>query len=1354
MDSFDLNKELEGIQDLDNYTFDNETDVPSLDRSGIAQLLEPAVDALANSSDSITYPAVFDAYRSLLKHAAALQGTHMIKILDSVSSAYQAEVEATSRDVDSEDQQTFMAHKTPLEMFAFLLSWFVNAAEKVKTSGDDDAPPPTAKPKRGRGGKAAASRSTARKQISEEWSWSGHIPATLALINKVLKLKTQKIWQTSGEREFFIGCVLRPVRHIAENEQYMKQQQIRFGVYKAICLAVKHHAHGLAMQISIMQLLQYYEHTSEYMADCLDILAREFDHSQLGDEILREIAGMNFSTQDNKGPRAFSRFLIRFGELAPRQVFKQLSSLQSQLDSEAYPMRLALVEILGSIIHELSEAPDDASDGSQKAKHLKQINGLYDLLLERMLDVSSYVRVKVLSTLSRLCDGGSKFPQQRLAMTRAAVEALEDKTSSVRKSAVSLLVKLILTHPYGMYGGYLSEEEWKVKYKEVADMLEKMEGDLGKAVEHNDREESQEGGDEDEEEGAGDGDGEDLEEGEQRKKKRKSKRKGDGSMEVDGEDEDEEEEEEDDADNEDEDAQMRNGSDAESDAPKPRKKKKGKKRPRKSELDLNALANEAAALGALNENQHLEQKLRKKYCLDALEFIRVVEDGMKTVERLLASNNKPEQLETLEFFRVTYEYKFDASEAGLKKMMHLIWAKDNNSTNEDGKELTGKSVRSRLLECYRNMYFEPGDNMDPKQQTNQIAKNMIEMTYNSTLAELISLEEMMRQYMEEGSIPDEVVSKLWMVYSSDRPLPRPQRRGAVIVLGMLALAKRQVVADRVETLVKVGLGDRGKNDLTLARYTCVALQRLNGSAKKVKGSLLDKTLRLDMENALFRKLQDALERPCRSKEWFPMAEQAINTVYALGERPDILCGSLIKNLTRRVFGHKPNKASQQQKDPDAMDQDEDQAGPSTQTQAEEDKDTGDVFELSQLLFVVGHVAIKQIVFLELVEREWKRQKHEKEMAENIGGGAATKSKDQEELDQVAGNAEDEIGERILSMREQELLDGPQSLLAIFGPMLVHIVGTPRKFKNKLLRATATLAFSKFLCVSSEFCDKNHRLLFKVLETSSDAGIRSNIVIALGDIAVSYSRIIDESNDELYKGLGDSDMVVKKNTLMVLTHLILNGMVKVKGQMGEMAKCVENEDERISNLAKLFFDELSSKDNVIYNNLPDVISHLSVGAHAIDEEKFQATMKFIFKYIEKEKQAENVVEKLCQRFRLSEDPRQWRDIAFCLSLLPFKSDRSVKKLVEGLQFYRDKLHEETVFARFQEILVKARQNKSANKPDAELNDFEAVLDENRRQGADDQEFEKRVEKGKAAAKKRAARRTQRKKAAPARHEDSD
>lgn len=147
------------------------------------------------------------------------------------------------------------------------------------------------------------------------------------------------------------------------------------------------------------------------------------------------------------------------------------------------------------------------------------------------------------------------------------------------------------------------------------------------------------------------------------------------------------------------------------------------------------------------------------------------------------------------------------------------------------------------------------------------------------------------------------------------------------------------------------------------------------------GSLLDKNIRLQLDHPMFKKLQDSIERPCRSIEWFPMAEQAINTVYALAERPDVFCDRLIKNLARRVFEKKPRSAAAPtQQDPEAMDEDAEQ--PTTPAPAEDtttqEQDTSDVFLLSQLLFVVGHVAIKQIVFLELVEREWKRQKHERE----------------------------------------------------------------------------------------------------------------------------------------------------------------------------------------------------------------------------------------------------------------------------------------------------------------------------------------------------------------------------------------
>lgn len=161
---------------------------------------------------------------------------------------------------------------------------------------------------------------------------------------------------------------------------------------------------------------------------------------------------------------------------------------------------------------------------------------------------------------------------------------------------------------------------------------------------------------------------------------------------------------------------------------------------------------------------------------------------------------------------------------------------------------------------------------------------------------------------------------------------------------------------------------------------------------------------------------------------------------------------------------------------------------------------------------------------------------------------------------------------------------------------------------------ATLALGKFMCVSSDYCERHLPLLLTILEKSQDPTIRSNIVIALGDMAVCFNTLIDDNITFLYNRLGDDDKLVKKNAVMVLTHLILNGMVKVKGQISEMAKCLEDSDQRIADLAKLFFTELANKDNAIYNNLPDIISNLTAqNSNRMEEESFHRVMKFIFSF---------------------------------------------------------------------------------------------------------------------------------------------
>jgi len=77
-------------------------------------------------------------------------------------------------------------------------------------------------------------------------------------------------------------------------------------------------------------------------------------------------------------------------------------------------------------------------------------------------------------------------------------------------------------------------------------------------------------------------------------------------------------------------------------------------------------------------------------------------------------------------------------------MLHLIWTKDNNtSTSEDGQQLKG--IRQRLLECYRSLYFDPIADLDPREQVNRIAKNLVECVIYS------------HSYVLVGSIPANIL---------------------------------------------------------------------------------------------------------------------------------------------------------------------------------------------------------------------------------------------------------------------------------------------------------------------------------------------------------------------------------------------------------------------------------------------------------------------------------------------------------------------------------------------------------------------------------------------------------------------
>ncbi|KAI4193847.1 MAG: hypothetical protein LQ346_003814 [Caloplaca aetnensis] len=1160
--------------EADGSLVDCENDPDSLTSGVINEVLNPIVDSIAENPDALTRSSSFDSLQFLLKSVSLLPAHALSKILDLIVSGLSLEAEIVHNETQTEEQQTVRHHKQLLEMYGFLLQWSISAVEVKAAEKPTNAPPA-----RGRGaGRGGKSKSSIK---DGGWDSVGQLQIALETMCKVMKLKLATIFMTTSERDTFVGLFTRSVYLILESEQRIKNTALRMHAFKVLCIAVKHHGHAFGAQTSIIQNLSYFEHLAEPMAEFLQILAEQYDYPQLAEEILRDLSNKEFNSNDTRGPKSVSTFIIKLSELAPRLVIKQMTLLIKQLDSEAYILRCAVIEVCGNLISDLSKQMEPGENCKT------QINGFFDILEERFLDNNPYCRCRDIQVYMRLCDLDQKFPKRRQTAAMLAARSLEDKSSNVRRNAVKLLGKLVSTHPFSvMHGGQLSHTEWNQRLEAVQVELNALKPPSGSP-------------------GLGE--------------------KGtnpDTTVDT---------------------ALLDDATEIDAEA-----------------KDSNALTEEQkaaiiqkAADDAATSEMMSRLQLTRKYYSEAIRFIEVLHDATPIVCQLLSSKNKSEVIEAMDFFVVIDAYKIEAARTGIRRMLRLIWTKGNSDE--------GKGVQTHLIDCYRGLFFIAPDTFNDNDAANYIARNMISLTFGATPAELTSLEQLLSTMMKAQHISELVIAKLWQVYGVQKQdISRNQRRGAIIVLGMLAIADPDVAIKEMGTMLRIGLGPLGQADLSLAKYTCVALRRINASKRRAKDATTAAS-KMPNDHAVLGKLASMVEIISDSKEWFGVAEQAISAIYALSKHPDTLCSDILRRKTKQVFQQQPVS-----RDEDAMEDIGSQGQLPSPPPEESSSKQRPASALTQLLFIVGHIAIKQIVHLELCELEFKRRKAEKEKSKPANAsptkGAPT---DQDELDLIGGTTEDDFTEAMAHIRERELLYGANALLSHYAPLVTEICANNTKYTDQDLQAAATLCMAKLMCVSSEYCEKNLPLLITILEKSTNPVTRSNVVIALGDMAVCFNHLIDENTDFLYRRLNDKDSSVKRTCLMTLTFLILAGQVKVKGQLGEMAKCLEDPDKRIADLSRMFFSELATKDNAIYNQFIDMFSHLSA-ATELEEASLKRIIKFLASFIEKDKHAKQLADKLAARLARCDSERQWNDVAYALSLLQHKNEEIQKTVSAGFQ----------------------------------------------------------------------------------------
>jgi condensin complex subunit 1 len=1183
--NFDINESLKlyfndpktlATPDADSELVDCEADLESLTLPVINSALNPIVDSIAGNADGITKSTSFDTLQFLLKCApsslqhqrptagepeaefyllsrtSSLLPTHALsKILDLIVSGLSAEADVVLQDLESDEQDVLQHHKQILEMYGFLLQWAISVVE-VKAA---EKPAGAAAARKGpKGTKPKASPK------DSQWDSTGQIQVAMDAMCKVMKLRLNKIFATTSDRDTFVNLFTRSVYLIMESETRIKTTATRMFCFKVLCVAVKHHGHAFGAQASIVQNLTYFEHLSEPMAEFLHILSEQYDYPQLSGETMRELTNKEFNPNDTKGPKSISTFLIKLSELEPRLVIKEMGLLAKFLDSEAYSLRCAVIEVCGNLVSDLSKQEERSEN------YKVQINAFFDTLEQRFLDTNPYCRCRAIQVYMKLCDLEQKFPKRRQEVTELAVQSLQDKSSNVRRNAVKLIGKLVSTHPFSvMHGGQLSHKEWSARLEVVENELNALKPPpespgLAETAE--------------------------------------------GEAKVDSD-------------------LLDDATQIDSASPeKPMNEEEKSAAIRKAQDD----AATSEAIGKL--------QLTKKYYSEALRFIESVHEASETVCQLLSSKNKSEVIEAMDFFVVIDAYKVETARIGIRRMLRLIWTKGNSDE--------GKGVQSHLIDCYKGLFFDAPESFNGNDAANFIARNMISLTFGASPAELTSLEQLLSTMVKSGHVSELVTNKLWQVYGVQKDISAAQRRGAIIVLGMVALADPDIVVKETETLLRIGLGQYGRSDLLLAKFTCIALKRMIPPAKKAQEKASAGISKMANDHAILARLASLMLVSSDSQDWFGMAEQAISAIYVLSNHPDVLCSEVLRQKTRLVFQQTrkapslSRAASPEAENPIEEPTQEEPATPEPQNEPKQKPSIA----LSQLLFAVGHIAIKQIVHLELCEMDFKRRKQDQEKSKptadlsprkSMGPVPSRKKKsttealevpaekekaeEKDELDMIGGTTEDDFTEAIAHIRERELLYGSNSLLANFGPLVTEICANNTAYKDQNLQAAATLCLAKLMCVSAEYCERNLPLLITILERSDDPIVRSNAVIALGDMAVCFNHLIDENTDFLYRRLNDRDGSVKRTCLMTLTFLILAGQVKVKGQLGEMAKCLEDDDKKIADLARMFFTELATKDNAVYNHFVDMFSLLS-SEKELEEDALKRILKFLCGFIEK------------------------------------------------------------------------------------------------------------------------------------------
>jgi condensin complex subunit 1 len=568
---------------------------------------------------------------------------------------------------------------------------------------------------------------------------------------------------------------------------------------------------------------------------------------------------------------------------------------------------------------------------------------------------------------------------------------------------------------------------------------------------------------------------------------------------------------------------------------------------------------------------------------------------------------------------------------------------------------------------------------------------------NSSSSELACLEDFVVMLLQQTVCPieKEVFKYLWKKYTqqavegSEYEKQREESRAALQLLTFASKVHPILLEDRKKALMEHTLKSVQKADADwlLFRDGIVSFQQAVGEVEEEDVMFLNSAIK-----ALIK-----YRNTKRKMDWFCAAEEIVNCVFDVLDYPERHAEYIIHELSKNFVGEVPG------------------AIPESGIKEKPLKGTG--YELANVLFVVGHVGMKMVIHVEKVEEELRAKYRRVSVNRPLN-----KENKEDELDQVGGGKEAEIEKDLRELKaitEKTLEKG--SLLGTFIPILLSLAkeciskytgafSQDSKGDVYILENIGINAFCKLLYTSERFCAEYIEMLFDLLKANLDPIVKHNIIISLGDIANRFPNQMERWKQDIFNKLKDDSAKVRRTTLMVLAHLILNDMLKVRGELAEICLMQDDTDSYIQSFVELFLYELNSKGpHIIYNAVPKALAYINQNYPDLPSERFEKVIRLLIKFVDKDKQAEQLIERLCLKLKNCEEKQtEWINISYALTLLNY-SEKGLRKLLELYDGWKSKIAENVqVKTYFLSILTKVKRSRTDEMSKNSIEELEIKL----------------------------------------------